>query len=80
MRHRQVILSVLRARVCHRHCKSVARHHFLRHHSSIAGLVTARLGVLVLISHLPLLCFSLGWLLAVGLLFLFFIVALLCGS
>ena len=79
IRHRQVILSVLRARLrCRRH-KSVARRYSLRHYCSIAILVTARLGVLILISYLCLLCFSLGWLLAVGLLIVCFFPGWLLG-
>ena len=65
---------------CYLHGKSIAHRWLLSLPVSIAVLITAWLGVLVLISHyLHLLCFSLGWLLAVTLLFVI-VLLLLCGS
>ena len=80
-RNQQYALSTFYAidTTCYRHYMSVAPRHLLRYQFSLAVLVTTRLGVLVLISHhLPLLCFSLGWLLLVVALLLPFII-LLCG-
>ena len=82
-RNQQYALSTFYAidTTCYRHYMSVAPRHLLRYQFSLAVLVTTRLGVLVLISHhlLPLLCFSLSWLLLVVALLLPFII-LLCGS